>query len=231
MAYVKILAPLTGGARDATVLAAAFAAAKPFNAHVIALFVRPDPAEAMPFFGEGVSGAMAQEIVDAAKEAADKAAHDARAAIAITAGECGAVLTEKPEKLDSLSISFREVQGNFADRVARASRLSGGPDRACCAEKFRTAHRPWLGRQRRLRPGFAGRHALSCACRSDRLAHSAKAQHGMRILRRGHSISDAARAVRDRTHDRRGEPQCRRCPTGSRVTERRKSFGSWRLRP
>ena len=56
MAYVKILAPLTGGTRDAAVLAAAFAAAAPFKAHVIALFVRPDPAEAMPFFGEGVSG-------------------------------------------------------------------------------------------------------------------------------------------------------------------------------
>ena len=72
MAYVKILAPLTGGARDATVLASALAAAAPFKAHVVALFVRPDPSEAMPFFGEGVSGAMAQEIVDTAKEAADR---------------------------------------------------------------------------------------------------------------------------------------------------------------
>ncbi len=147
MAYVKILAPLTGGARDATVLAAAFAAARPFNAHVIALFVRPDPAEAMPYFGEGVSGAMAQEIVDAAREAADKAAQDAHAAIAITAGEFGAVLTDKPEKRDSLSISFREVQGNFADRVARASRLSDlvvfGPlkesDRPGLGEAFEAA--------------------------------------------------------------------------------------------
>ena len=78
MSYVKILAPLTGGSRDAIVLASAFAAAKPFNAHVVALFVRPDPAEAMPFYGEGVSGAMAQEIVDAAKEAADKAEQIAR---------------------------------------------------------------------------------------------------------------------------------------------------------
>lgn len=124
MSYVKILAPLTGGTRDATVLAAAFAAAKPFNAHVVALFVRPDPAEAMPFFGEGVSGAMAQEIVDAAKEAADKATEGARVMLAAAAQDSGAAITDSPQKRDGLSASYREVQGNFADRVARASQLS-----------------------------------------------------------------------------------------------------------
>lgn len=124
MAYVKILAPLTGGPADATVLAGAFAAAAPFNAHVVALFVRPDPAEAMPFFGEGVSGAMAQEIVDTAKAAADKASADARTAIAATAKSFGAVVTEKPEKRDAVSVSYREVQGGFADRVISAGRLS-----------------------------------------------------------------------------------------------------------
>ncbi len=147
MAYVKILAPLTGGTRDATVLASAFAAAAPFKAHVVALFVRPDPAEAMPFFGEGVSGAMAQEIVDAAKEASDKASQDARAAIAIVAGDFGVAVTEKPEKRETVSISLREVQGNFADRVAQASRLSDlvvfGPlkqsDRPGLAEAFEAA--------------------------------------------------------------------------------------------
>jgi nucleotide-binding universal stress UspA family protein len=147
MAYVKILAPLTGAARDATVLAAAFAAAKPFNAHVVALFVRPDPVEAMPFFGEGVSGVMAQEIVDAAREAADKASQDARGAIAVVAGQLGAVLTDKPEKRDTVSISLREVDGNFATRVAEASRLSDlvvfGPlkksDRPGLAEAFEAA--------------------------------------------------------------------------------------------
>lgn len=124
MAYVKILAPLTGGARDATVLASALAAAAPFKAHVVALFVRPDPSEAMPFFGEGVSGAMAQEIVDTAKEAADKASADARIALAAAARDAGAVVIDQPEKRDTVSISFREVQGNFADRVLLASRLS-----------------------------------------------------------------------------------------------------------
>jgi nucleotide-binding universal stress UspA family protein len=144
MAYMKILAPLTGSASDAMVLAGAFAAAAPFKAHVLALFVRPDPAEAMPFFGEGVSGAMAQEIVDTAKVAADKAANDARTALALAAKDAGAIVIDRPEKRDTVSISFREVQGNFADRVTLAGRLSDlvvfGPlkqsDRPGIAEAF-----------------------------------------------------------------------------------------------
>ncbi len=113
MTPAKILAPLTGGTRDATVLASAFAAAKPFDAHVVALFVRPDPAEAMPFFGEGVSGAVAQEIIDAAREAADTAAATARTALAEAARDAG-----------SDSFSWHEATGNFADQVVQASLLS-----------------------------------------------------------------------------------------------------------
>jgi len=144
MAYVKILAPLTGGAPDAAILAGAFAAAAPFHAHVVALYVRPDPSEAMPFLGEGVSGAMAQEIVDTVKEAADKASAGANVAIAAAAREFGAVVSARPERRDTVSISYQEVQGNFADRVAVASRLSDlvvfGPlkqsDRPGMAEAF-----------------------------------------------------------------------------------------------
>jgi len=144
MAYVKILAPLAGGLTDATVLAFAFAAAAPFKAHVVALFVRPDPAEAMPYFGEGVSGAMAQEIVDTAKAAADKASVDAHTAIAAAAKSFGAIVTERPERRDVVSVSYREVQGSFADSVTLAGRLSDvvvfGPleqsDRPGMAEAF-----------------------------------------------------------------------------------------------
>ncbi|MBU6443904.1 MAG: universal stress protein [Alphaproteobacteria bacterium] len=124
MSYAKILAPLTGGARDAIVLASAFAAAKPFHAHVVALFVRPDPSEAMPFFGEGVSGVVVQEIIDAAKAAADKAAEVARATLAKAATEAGVELVGHPALRDVATVSYREMQGNFADRVTQASRLS-----------------------------------------------------------------------------------------------------------
>jgi len=124
MTIGKILAPLTGGARDAIVLASAFAAARPFNAHVVALFVRPDPAEAMPFFGEGVSGVVVQEIVDVAKDAADKASEEAKKSLRLAAEADGILVLDAPAHRDAPSVSFRDVQGNFADRVTQAGRLA-----------------------------------------------------------------------------------------------------------
>jgi nucleotide-binding universal stress UspA family protein len=124
MSIVKILAPLTGGTRDAVVLASAFAAAKPFRAHVVALFVRPDATEAVPFFGEGVSATVVQEIADAAKVAADAAIKLARASLASSAQAAGATVVETTENRQTLTASFREVLGNFADQVTMASRLS-----------------------------------------------------------------------------------------------------------
>jgi nucleotide-binding universal stress UspA family protein len=123
MSFAKILAPLTGGARDAAVLTSAFAAARPFGAHVVALFVRPDPAEAMPFFGEGVSGAVLQEIVDVAKEASDKASKAAEATLRAAASTAGAEVLSAPAKGDGVTASLRELQGNFAAQLAQESRL------------------------------------------------------------------------------------------------------------
>ena len=124
MSFVKILAPLTGGPRDAVVLASAFAAAKPFHAHVAALFVRPDATEAVPFFGDGVSAQVVQEIAEAAKVAADAAVKLARASLEAAARTAGAEIVAAPTRGMATSASFREVLGNFADQVTLAARLS-----------------------------------------------------------------------------------------------------------
>ncbi|MGD0192922.1 MAG: universal stress protein [Rhizomicrobium sp.] len=124
MTIAKIIAPLTGAERDRIVLASAFAAAKPFEAHVVALFVRPDPAEAMPFFGEGVSSVIVQEIVNVAREAADKAAELARAALKSSADDSGVTVLESAQPAKGVSASFRDVQGNFSDCIVKAARLS-----------------------------------------------------------------------------------------------------------
>src|SRR5580693_3316273 len=55
MDIAKVLVPVTGGGRDASLLLYAIEAAKPFNAHVMAFFVRPDLAEALAFFSDGAS--------------------------------------------------------------------------------------------------------------------------------------------------------------------------------
>jgi nucleotide-binding universal stress UspA family protein len=124
MSIRKIIAPLTGVDRDRIVLASAFAAAKPFAAHVVALFVRPDPAEAMPFFGEGVSAVIVQEIVNVAKDAADKAAEMAKATLRFCADVEGVTIVERVESGAHTTASFRDVQGNFSDCIAKAARLA-----------------------------------------------------------------------------------------------------------
>jgi len=140
-----ILAPLTGGKRDARTLASAFAAAEPLKAHVRALFVRPDPTEALPFFGDEVAPAMAEEIVNAAHEAADVSSASAQAALNAAAAVAEFEAVEQPGP--GPSVSFFEMKGHFADCVARAGQLADlivfGPlqedDRPGLAEAFETA--------------------------------------------------------------------------------------------
>lgn len=173
MSIRKIVAPLTGGERDRVVLASAFAAAKPFQAHVMALFVRPDPAEAMPFFGEGVSSVVAQEIVDVAREAADKAAEIAHVSLHDAAARDGVSIQESPSCADTVTASFRDVQGNFADCVAAAAHLSDlvvfGPlsvgDKPGLTEAFEATlvgtGRPVLLTAMAPTQGFGGKIALA----------------------------------------------------------------------
>jgi nucleotide-binding universal stress UspA family protein len=122
--FAKILVPLTGAQRDQAVLAGAFEAARLFGAHLEALFVRPDPVEAMPFYGEGMSSAVVQEIMDVSKTAAGKASRQARAFLEIAARQSDAAIVESPQRGTGATASFREVEGNFSDQVTLAARLA-----------------------------------------------------------------------------------------------------------
>lgn len=140
-----ILAPLTGGKRDALTLANAFAVGAPFEAHIRGLFVRPDVADALPFFGDEVAPAMATEIVDAAREAGDEASAAARAALDDAARTAGYEVLEIPAP--GRTASYFEMNGHMPDGVARTGLLADlivfGPlmedDRPGLTEVFETA--------------------------------------------------------------------------------------------
>ena len=144
MPIAKILAPVTGGARDAAVLANAIEAARPFNAHVVAFFVRPDLAEALAFFTDGVSGVVVEEVVKATKDAGDEAAKRVEAAIDAICATNAIARLKQPARASTVTLSLREVQGNFGDSLTAAARLSDlvvfGPirdnDQAGLAEAF-----------------------------------------------------------------------------------------------
>ena len=68
MSVRKILVPLAGREEDAEVLSTALSVARAFEAQLVGLFARPDPTEALPYLGDGVSG----QVIDATPVAAHK---------------------------------------------------------------------------------------------------------------------------------------------------------------
>ncbi|MFP4003652.1 MAG: universal stress protein [Alphaproteobacteria bacterium] len=124
MTIRKILLPLIGVECDDSAVKTAFVTAKALQAHLDAVFVRPDPKETLPYFGEGLSGAVIQDILDAAKEAADKSAAQLRELIGQEAERTGVALVPEPGGPGRATVSFRQVTGPLAPTVNRASRLA-----------------------------------------------------------------------------------------------------------
>ena len=144
MSIAKILVPVTGGPRDVPVIANAIAAARPFNAHVVAFFVRPDLSETLAFFTDGVSGVVVEEVVRATQDAGDEAAKRIDATITSACSAAGIERVPHPVRSDRVTLSLREVQGSFGDQLTAAARLADlivfGPiregDQAGLAEAF-----------------------------------------------------------------------------------------------
>lgn len=124
MAYRKILVPLMGAERDAHVLSAAFQVAKAFGSHVAGVFVRPDPSEVLPYLGEGVSAGVIQEIMDASRQAANRAAATARAVLDKAAREAGAAMFDIANATNGVGGSFHVRDGLSSEVIAEEARLS-----------------------------------------------------------------------------------------------------------
>ena len=78
MAIRKLLLPLTGTAAGEAALATALTIARRWNAHVLALHVRVDSRDVAPLAGEGLSGAMIEEMMSATEKESNDRAHAVR---------------------------------------------------------------------------------------------------------------------------------------------------------
>jgi nucleotide-binding universal stress UspA family protein len=107
MSVRKILVPLAGRTEDDEVLATALSVARGFGAQLVGLFARPDPTEALPYLGDGVSGQVIEDLMQAAREGADQASRRVKTALERIATEAGV-----------------DVTGRRDDVVAAHSRLS-----------------------------------------------------------------------------------------------------------
>ena len=78
MAIRKLLLPLTGTAAGEAALDTAVRVARIWNAHVTALHVRVDSRDVAPLAGEGLSGAMIEEMMSATEKESNERARAVR---------------------------------------------------------------------------------------------------------------------------------------------------------
>jgi nucleotide-binding universal stress UspA family protein len=114
MTISNILAPLSGSPDDAVVLATAFAAAKPFGAHVSAVLVSPDAHEI------AYAPDMHESVTVREKHAA-QSRHDALVAFNEAARCAGAVVSDIARKSGTLTASFKEETGRLVSILASKS--------------------------------------------------------------------------------------------------------------
>lgn len=124
MAVRKILVPLSGVDTEGAMLGTAMTIARTFGAQLVGLFVRADPVEALPYLGDGVSGQVIEQLMQAAKDESDKASAHAREIFTNKAAEAGLPLVEKGNSSTLPSARFLDITGRRDDVVAAHSSLS-----------------------------------------------------------------------------------------------------------
>lgn len=119
----SILVPTNGAEAGRPALEAALSVAREIKAHVDVLHVRPDPRDAVPILGEGVSGALIEEIMDVA----DKESHDRSARARAMFDACANKYALPPASSPSpgqASVSWLEETGREDEVVTVRGRMT-----------------------------------------------------------------------------------------------------------
>jgi nucleotide-binding universal stress UspA family protein len=124
MAVRKVLLPLTGTEAGEAALATALLIARIWNAHVTALHVRVDARDVAPLAGEGLSGAMIEEMMSATEKESSDRAHAVRSMFERFVADHQVTVAEaRPGPLGATA-SFASVTGREEDLVAQQARLA-----------------------------------------------------------------------------------------------------------
>ncbi|MBV9538673.1 MAG: universal stress protein [Acidisphaera sp.] len=124
MAICKILLPLTGTAAGEAALATAVMIARQWNAHVTALHVRVDSRDVAPLAGEGLSGAMIEEMMSATEKESANRAHAVRQMFERFVLDHGVAVREIHDIAHTPTATFASVTGREDDLVAQQARLA-----------------------------------------------------------------------------------------------------------
>ena len=122
MGFKVVLTPLYGVPSDESALATAVAVARKFAAHVDVMHVRADPRTMIPYIGEGMSGALIEEMITSAERQADERSRRVRAAFDDWRAKTGLPLAEAAT--DGPSCNWVETVGRPDASVARRGRVA-----------------------------------------------------------------------------------------------------------
>ncbi len=123
MAIRKLLLPLTGTAAGEAALSTALLVARVWDAHVTALHVRVDSRDVAPLAGEGLSGAMIEEMMSATERESSDRSNAVRAMFDRFVAEHGVTVAE-PHPHAGATANFASITGREDDLVAQLARLT-----------------------------------------------------------------------------------------------------------
>jgi nucleotide-binding universal stress UspA family protein len=124
MRFRKILVPLDGSEATERALDATLSLAKTLNAHVDALHVRADSKSAVPLLGEGMSGAMIEEMIQLADKESSARAVRAREAFGRQQTKHAVPTVSSPPGPGGPTICWREMVGREDEVTAHCGRLA-----------------------------------------------------------------------------------------------------------
>ena len=124
MSIRTMLIPLDGSEAAGSALSLAFIAAADLDAHVDVLHVSADPRDAVPLLGEGMSGAMIEEMIEMAEAGAKEKSAAARAMFETAISKHGIPVVEGPGGKDGASAAWIEDTGREEEVAVWRGRLS-----------------------------------------------------------------------------------------------------------
>src|SRR5437763_4508457 len=119
----RLLLPLTGTAAGEAALSTALMVARMWDAHLTALHVRVDSRDVAPLAGEGLSGAMIEEMMSATEKESSDRSNAVRAMFDRFVAQHGVVVAE-PHPGAGATANFASITGREEDLVAQLARLA-----------------------------------------------------------------------------------------------------------
>lgn len=124
MSIKKLLVPLDDEATGRVALLTAYQVAAGHDAHIEAYHVAADAKEAVPLLGEGMSGAMIEEMIDLADKDADERARSARQVFDEFCRDKNITVSELGPSTTGVTASWNEAVGREDQLVAYRGRVA-----------------------------------------------------------------------------------------------------------